>query len=144
MRSSRKYSLQEFDSQSDTSQLSVNGESLPTRVDGKILEAQFELNDGETLLWLTDDSPYDEGLHVYLINRDDEAEDALEAGAVFAPGILQIISAKENAVIFKFFKNDVKYKLSVEKQPRIKFSLLEGWKYKSLLAKHRLTIKEEK
>jgi len=140
----QKFSLGEIDSQNGTSLLMADNIPLNIRVDGTILEAQFTLDDGDSLIWLTENSPYDEGLHIYLLGRADEIQDALEAGAVFAAGILEIISEKENTVIFKFFKNLIKYKLTVENQPRVNFFLTTGWKYKSLLQKHRLIVEESK
>src|SRR5262249_47197936 len=82
-------------------------------VDGTLLEAQFELGDGSRLIWLTDDSPYDEGLHVYLLGPGNVVEDALEAGADFAAGILKFRRIGSRSVEFQFFLNTSLYRLEV-------------------------------
>jgi hypothetical protein len=113
-------------------------------VDGIVLDAQFELDDGSKLIWLTDDSPYDEGLHIYLLGRDDIPEDSVEAGAVFAGGILKFREIGSRWVDFAFFLNSKVYRLEVQERPRFRLRLPTGWKYKNLLKAHRLVIFEAK
>lgn len=113
-------------------------------VDGIVLDAQFELDDGSKLIWLTDDSPYDEGLHIYLLGRDDLPEDSLEAGAIFAGGILKFREIGSRWVDFGFFLNSTVYRLEVKKTPRFRLWLPTGWKYKNVLKAHRLVVFEAK
>jgi hypothetical protein len=61
------------------------GKALALELDGIVLDGQYQLSDGRELLWITDDSPHDEGLHIYLIERG-KIIDAVEAGADFAEG----------------------------------------------------------
>ncbi len=142
MRVSQKFSLTNYDSQNGTSLLAANGTPLDIQVDGKTLENQFSLADGDSLIWLTDNSIYDEGLHIYLFDSSNAVQDALEAGSTFNGGVLEIISFEKNSVIFRFFKNDVTYQLIIEEHPKVKFFLAAGWKYKSSFKKHQLLIEE--
>ncbi|HYP25396.1 MAG TPA: hypothetical protein VE262_01645 [Blastocatellia bacterium] len=142
MRKVNLYSLFISDRENHRAVLERDGRALPVEVDGVILEAQFELSDGRVLLWLTDDSPYDEGLHVYLLGRDDRIEDSLEAGAVFVPGILKIGESGEDWVEFEFFKNEIFYRLEVSNEAGVRLFLPAGWKYKKLLSTHKLAVRE--
>ena len=109
-------------------------------VDGEVIEAQHELADGAALVWLTDDSPYDEGLHIYLVSAEGKIQDAVEAGSTFSPGILGIRESGGDWVEFDFFRNDQVYRLEVAAKPRFHLLLPPGWKYKTILARHRLSV----
>ena len=100
-----------------------DGAAISVEVDGVIIEAKFELSDGSALIWLTDNSLYDEGLHIYLIGQDDLIEDALEAGVLFGmggPGILRIVKTGRDWVEFEFFLNGIVYRLEVAEQARLR------------------------
>jgi hypothetical protein len=116
------------------------GASVP--VDGIVLEAQFALPDGGALVWLTDDSPYEEGLHVYLLGPDDRVHDAVEAGAAWAAGILAIRATGDTWAEFEFFRTGSVYRLVVEPTSRMRLRLPQGWKYKTLLGGHRLVVRQ--
>lgn len=147
MRPVTRYSLAGSRNLNQRVLLKRDGNVLPVEVEGVILEAQFGLNDGSTLIWLTDNSPYDEGLHIYLLRQDDTIEDALEAGAIFGlgeGGILKITKTNTDWVEFTFFLNDRVYRLYVTEQARVHLRLPTGWRYKKLLSKHRLIVRELK
>ena len=110
------YSLIEAERGNQGSMLVRDGRTLDAKVKGTILEAQFELANGWILIWLTDDSPYDEGLHIYLVDKKDTILDALEAGADFTPGILRIGRTGKDWLEFEFFSNDSLYRLEVTKK----------------------------
>jgi hypothetical protein len=138
-----RYSLIDPSRENRRAVIARDGQALPIAVDGLVVEAQFELGDGSALIWLTDDSPYDEGLHVYLIGPDDEVVDALEAGVDFAPGILNIRETGENWVAFSFFNNQTVYRLEIHKGATVRLRLPAGWRYKKLLSTYRLTVCEQ-
>ena len=111
-------------------------------VDGTVLEAQFALSDGSALVWLTDDSPHEEGLHVYLLGPDGAVRDAVEAAAAWAGGILAIRSTGDGWAEFDFFRNGSVYRLDVEPTAGVRLLLPRGWRYKSLLRAHRLVVRQ--
>ena len=81
MRPCTQYSLRIEDQGHPQARLMRDGAATEWRVDGVLLEAQFERDDGSVLLLLTEDSPYDELLHVYLLDGGGALVDALEAGS---------------------------------------------------------------
>lgn len=142
MRAVKRYSVVKAKRENQRSILARNGQTLNLEVEGTVLEAQFELEDRCVLIWFTDDSPYDEGLHVYLVGENDTVSDALEAGADFTPGILKIKKTGEDWVEFEFFSNDSIYRLEITKEAGLRLSLPAGWKYKRLFSLHRITVHE--
>jgi hypothetical protein len=145
MRPVTRYSLIDSSRENQRSVLARDGRATAVEVDGVVIEAQFELSDGSALIWLTDDSPFDEGLYVYLLNKDDAIEDALEAGAILGlggPGILKIAKTGEDWAEFEFFLNGSLYQLKVIQQAKFHLQLPAGWRYKKLLNKRRLMVRE--
>ncbi|MBN1610639.1 MAG: hypothetical protein JW940_28675 [Polyangiaceae bacterium] len=140
MRAVERYSLFPPDQEGRRAVLQRHGRTHVMDVDGALLEAQFELDDGSRLIWLSDDSPYDEGLHVYLLGPDDTLEDSLQASADFTAGILKFHEIGSGWVDFEFFKNSVVYRLEVEPTSRYRLWLPTGWRYKELVRKHRLGV----
>ncbi len=59
-----------------------------TEVEARILEAQFRLPDGSTLLLLNDDQPFKEKLTLLLVDADLQIRDRKELGGAFTPGFL--------------------------------------------------------
>jgi hypothetical protein len=142
MRVVKRYSLIKAGSENQRSVLARDGKVLNIEVEGSILEVQLELEDKRVMIWFTDNSPYDEGLHVYLLDEHDTILDALEAGADFTPGILKIAKIGEDWVEFKFFSNNNIYRLEVTKAARFRVLLPAGWKYKKWFSLHRLIVHE--
>ena len=59
-----------------------------TEVEARILEAQFRLPDGSTLLLLNEDQPFREKLTLILIDFELRVLDRLELGGAYTPGFL--------------------------------------------------------
>lgn len=141
MREIQKYSLVDVNRATSLSQLARDGKGIGVSLTGVLIQAQFELPEGASLLWLTEDSPYDEGLHVYLIgNKNDELEDGIEAGATFSPGILEIKATGERWADFEFFQNGFTYRLEVLPRAGLRLYPPPGWRYKRLLSRHRMVV----
>ena len=134
------YSLVDVDAEQCQARLARDGQVVGRPVRGALLEAQFGLGDGSALLWLTDDSPYDEGLHVYLLDQAGECVDALDAGWDFTPGVLSIDRFGDDWLEFRFFKNETTYRLEIRPQPRVRLRLPLGWRYQHWLRGHRLIV----
>jgi hypothetical protein len=115
---------------------------LPAQLEGSVLDAQLELEDGRILVFITDGSPYDEGLHVFLLTSAGEVIDTLEAGHAFAAGILTVDRLGPAWVEVTFFKNDVRYRIDVSETARLHLSLPAGWRYTRWLRRHRLSVSQ--
>lgn len=125
--------------------VSKEGKPLSIDVDGLIIDEQFELENGDYLVWLTDDSPYDELLHIYLINPEGIIQDAVEAGSrwgIGPGGVLRIKVFNNDWIDFSFFSGDTTYKLEISSQKKRFGRLPYCWRYKNFFKKHNILISE--
>lgn len=107
--------------QPEQSVLLCAGEPTGLTVEGVELEAQFE-HDGKYLLFVTENSPYEEGLHIYLVSRGNtrfQLLDSVALGLPYAAGMLRNVRFdSSNRIHFEFPNSDNKYVCSVLRQPR--------------------------
>ncbi len=96
------------------------GDVLP----GAVLERQFVLDDEETLLFLTDDVPYEDTLRIFLLAPDGSVLDGLTLGAAYATGTLDNLSIEGQATISFEFVHRGRCRLTIEKDPKIRWNLL--------------------
>ncbi len=94
-------------------------------LDGLLLEAQYECSAGY-LLMLTEDCPFEEALHIYLLDRSLRPIDKLVLGKAYEPGILKSLKVSgKNSLEFSFFGGDTWW-LRVLEKPRYHFSFSVG------------------
>jgi hypothetical protein len=117
-----------------------DGVALPGWFDGTWLEGAFVLPDGCLVLVLSEGSAYDAGLHIYLLSPPGEVLDAVESSAVMVPGHFRLDAAAGGRLEFAFYTNDRRYALSRLPVPVLRFRLQQGWRYKSKLRRHLLTL----
>jgi hypothetical protein len=79
-------------------------------------------------------------LHVYLLSPAGRIVDAVEAGAPYTPGILEIRETGPDWVRFSLFTDATVYRLDIRAHARALFRMPRGWRYKALLARHRLVV----
>ncbi|MBL8211374.1 MAG: hypothetical protein JNK87_11710 [Bryobacterales bacterium] len=84
------------------SRLIHKGAELPVVVEGVVLETQVLLADGRYLLVLTDDCPFEEQVHVILLDRFLRVRDRYRFGKPYTPGVVESVAAKENTLRFLF------------------------------------------
>lgn len=108
-------------------------------VPGLLLEAAYETFDRNRLLWLTDDCPFEEGLHILLLDRSGQVLDAVESKTFYTAGLLHILSADRDHIDFTFF-DQMRYRLSVGSSPQLRFRLPRGWAYPGFRFLHRLAL----
>ena len=111
------FSVARVEGSAPQSELLWEGQPTSVRVDGVTLDAQMEVEDGY-LLFLTEDSPFEEGLHIYLLDRERRILDGLELAGPYASGILRdVIREDDRAVSFSFFGDD-RWRLEVNDAPQ--------------------------
>jgi len=108
-------------------------------VPGLLLEAAYETSDRNRILWLTDDCPFEEGLHILLLDPGGQVLDAIESKTFYTAGLLNIRSAVRDQIDFTFIER-IRYRLSVGSRPKLRFRLPRGWAYPGLRFFHRLTL----
>jgi len=143
MRSIDRYTLRSVDDEDGSCTLALDGAELDARFEGSQLEGQYALDDERTVVCLSDGSIYDAGLHIYLMSSDGEIEDEIEGGAPFTPGYFEARRLHDEKLDFRFFSNDVIYRLNVLPMPRYRFILPAGWRYKHRLRAHQLLLAEQ-
>jgi hypothetical protein len=73
-------------------------------IDAAVLEAQFLVPPDLYLLFFTDDSPYEEGLRIVLMDHRFRLLDGLELGQWYTPGILSGLQPEgPERISFEFF-----------------------------------------
>jgi hypothetical protein len=83
----------------------LNGAGGSVEVDAASLLAQYQLPDGDVLLVLDEDSPFEEGLHLVLV-RGDRVVDHVVIGAPYASGIYREVAVEDDRLVF-VFENDM-------------------------------------
>lgn len=110
------YSVNRIDGDLPRSELLWEGEPTAIRVDGVTLEHQVQLPAGH-LLFLTEDDPFEEGLHIYFLNHEKRPVDGLELAAPYASGMLRDMrSEPDGSVSFSFFGDD-RWRVAVNDAP---------------------------
>lgn len=82
---------------------------------GQALEGQYRCSTGYLLL-LTENSPYDEGLHILLLGPDLRLLDAIDIGTTYSPGILTELTVEGDALAFAMFGH--RWRLRVHQSAR--------------------------
>jgi hypothetical protein len=129
------------------SRLVVEGEATSTRVMGVELEAQYRIGDRHLLL-LDDGTPFEGGMHAYLLGPNLEIVDRRDLGLPYNPGFLHgIHTVGPREVEFSFFSENDTWRLAVLEKPRrmwrdltheFRLHMWEGWR---LLRKRHLELR---
>jgi len=100
-------------------QCAVWFEDRPTgvHVRGAVLEAQFAVSGGAYVLLATDDCPYEEELHVYLLNPEFVLVEQLHLGYAYTPGILRDVRITVGNQLEFLFIGERRYRLSILDRP---------------------------
>lgn len=77
------------------------GQSGPA-TEGRTMEGQYRCAAGYLLL-LTENSPYDEGLHILLLGPDCRLRDQIQIGTTYNPGILTEQAVEGETLAFSMF-----------------------------------------
>lgn len=98
------------------------GRPTDASIRGASIEAQFVVHPGFLLL-TTDDCPYEESLHITLLDPALRRLDEIELSAAYNTGRLEILetASTEDTMEFRFFDDD-RWRLQVLPRPRYLWS----------------------
>lgn len=104
--------------------LRQRGRDALVRLDAAALVAQYAVSDTRTLLVLDEDTPYEEQLHLALV-EDGEVLDHVVIGAPYANGVFR--ADESSGAILRFrFESDASWTLSIHTDGRRGLSGLPG------------------
>ena len=87
----------------DSSVLIKDNEETLIQISGSVLEAQWRLNNGWFLLFVSENCPYEEALHCLLLDHDLSMLDELVLGQDYSSGILSDVCESGNqSITFRF------------------------------------------
>lgn len=88
--------------------ITKNGEKLENNIPGTVLEAQFITADNKFLILTSEDCPYEEALHIILMDRSGSILDKVEVSQEATPGIVKDVEVlNERRLKFKFIGNGI-------------------------------------
>lgn len=114
------------------------GRELGLMLDGATLEAQFRVPPDYYLLILTDGCPYEESLHIYLLDTALAVRDTLHLGAPYTSGMLDNVQILEEDTLEFTFTESARYRLKVHSPARRIWNRVGGLRQavKSLQRRH--------
>jgi hypothetical protein len=115
-RKTERFSLRRIEGELSRSELLRDGSATGLILNGVDLDRQYQV-ERQFLLFLTDDCPFEEGLHIYLLSPFLRILDGFEFCAIYSPGVLRDIETKENGVISFSFYFDDRWEMQVLDKP---------------------------
>lgn len=87
---------------------------------GAVLEAQYSI-DEKYILFITEGTPYEEALHILLVDSTLMVADYIELASAYTPGMFRNTSILQpNKIQFSFFDKEETWCLEVAIKPRTK------------------------
>ena len=97
--------------------IAENGTGITVPV--QILEAAVQVDDKRLLLFLTDDTPFEEMLNIALIDLDDGVKEILTLGGAYLTGSFTDLHIAPNAVEFSFI-GETTWRVEIPPSPFVK------------------------
>lgn len=98
----------------EKSLIKLSGSNKTVEVPGSVLEAQLEMQNGWMLIFTTENSPYDEALHVTLLDKNLEILDQVELSEDMTPGIVSGIKIIDSDHLQFMFNRSGPYNVEVD------------------------------
>lgn len=109
-------------------------------VPGLLLEEEFAQASGRRVLYLSDDCPYEEGLHILCLDSRGAIIDRIGNRTPYAAGTLDILAIADTHIDFTFFSKSCLYRLTIAETPVVLPRLPRGWIYPGIRARHCMTL----
>lgn len=84
------------------SRLLFKADVVQPRITGLVIDLQMETTKGY-VLFLTEDCPYEETLHVYYLDHGFRIRDKKELWLLYRPGVVRDVRWTDNQITFSFF-----------------------------------------
>ncbi|TGN40325.1 hypothetical protein [Marinobacter confluentis] len=108
-----------------TSFVTIAGKTSEEPLEGTVLEACVQLGN-QYLLFLTDDIPFEDSLHIHLLDEDLERVDTATLGAPYTTGHFRNLNCVGSAgITFEFF-GDCVWEISVSPKKRLRLPFISG------------------
>ncbi|MBQ0833074.1 MAG: hypothetical protein KBT83_10875 [Marinobacter sp.] len=105
--------------------IKIGGRIAREAVEGGILEACVQQGE-HYLVFLTDDIPYEDSLHIHLLDSDLSSQDSVTLGAAYTTGNFRnLVLGKGGTLTFEFFGNK-SWAVSVLSEKRLRIPYLSG------------------
>ena len=88
-----------------------------TVLDGAVLEAAFQMDDGRFLIFLTDDVPFEETLRVILLDSDLKILDGFIFGGAYVTGTLENLQIIDGITVQFSFVHEKPLCIKINKKP---------------------------
>jgi hypothetical protein len=114
-----------------------------TQLPGCVLERLYQLENRHYLVFLTDDSPYEECLHIVLLDENYHQLDQVDIFQAYTPGILSNLTVLGSYELEFEFMVSCRFRLSVDVSPRRRMHRLISSSpihYPRFLAKSYMTV----
>ena len=125
------------------SSLVISGIATPIKLPGIVLEASFELDDGNFLLFTTDDVVFEDSLHIIHLDPHIGIIDQITLTMPYATGIFKIESMQRQYITFEFFSQKL-WLLTIATHPSYYFYNHYREVKRPFKIKHTLNIKKIK
>lgn len=136
-----RFTLCERNPDAGTGVLALDGKPTSTSVDGIEIEAQYLCRQGRYLICVGTGTGWDDQFTLYLLDKEGTAIDAITGGGLMSSGVFRAIACGDDALDFACF-SDQRLRLSIAPTPHWHALAPAPWRYRSLLSRHHLTLRE--
>jgi hypothetical protein len=110
-----------------TSFATIAGRTCEEPLEGTVLEACIQ-HDNRYLLFLTDDTPFEDSLHIHLLDEDLNRIDTVTLGAPYTTGHFRNLKCEDSSgITFEFF-GDCVWEIVVLPKKRLRLPFVSGQK----------------
>lgn len=108
-----------------TSFVTISGRTSEEPLEGTVLEACVQ-HGNQYLLFLTDDIPFEDSLHIHLLDENFNKIDTVTLGAPYTTGHFRnLICEDSSRITFEFF-GDCVWEVSVSPKKRLRLPFVSG------------------
>lgn len=146
MRLTDQISTTSVDEERGTCKLVLNGHPVSldsaNDFDGTTIDGQYACAGSRYLVCLSYGIGWDDALNIYLLDSNGKVLDAMTGGGLMSIGLFKARECGDHTLDFTFFSDDTISRLTVSPHPGLHFLSPAPWRYRNLLRRHYLSLKE--